>query len=1441
MASKISENNMENLEDIEKQFAVKVVQDAQEYWNMLTKIKGSTLQLTKIDDEIYNHFITTFPEYASAESVSLINEDKIKSPEGKIKWRDFMMSYEDKINDFNFGTLLRTDASKEYEEKNTIFVPKIQFYTIEIARNQHALNDWVYEIHLMIINVSLWLKISKKHSNTWQSTDQRSVNNEKKIRSDASFLNLFDFIKKSDIFILFFAFIMSIINGLFAPFMTFLLGRLFNVFSLISLKKITEKEFEHQTSLYILFFLLLALVSFFGGWLFLTLWHIFAEMQIIRVRKHLFYGFASKEIEWYDACQKGIAGFVSRCETDIESFQFALSNALGRILCSFVTFIVSLFLAFWYSWKLTLVILASLPIVVFIAIITSYFIQPSIYSEKEVLSQVATLIDQAIVNMPIIKVFNAQHYEFQKFSNFVLKSSRSVRYWKKIYAIQQSVVRFVILSMFIQGFWYGSHLVISKEVSVGNVLTVFWACLMVSFSIQTIVQYLVYIEGGKISGFDLRNAFKENTKKTLSNSHNCLSPGKCIGSIIYDSVSFSYPLRPEKMILKNVSMIFPEGKTTFVVGASGSGKSTLAALLIRIYEANIGSIYIDNIDIKLLDVNWIRNNVTLVQQPVIFNETLKLNITMSKSSPDLVDISEIKNASRMAMLEEIIFGLSDGYNTKLGINGLSLSDGQMQRVSMARARLRDTSILILDESTSSLDYINRSLIYDAVRFWRRNKTTIIITHDISQIEGSDYLYVMSEGSVVEKGFKKTLLENKKGVFFNMSLQNEKTKNSFSQKENNFPENKSKNSSIESSSNNKSSINSIIPKSLETRLGVDEKFLLNSANIIVENRKNFANVRTLVTSSKTFDLVSKKNSFRKKIFLLDISLWNILKDNWKYLNKRVFLILGLLSCIGNGVATPLFSYTLSRLLSLFFSSKNASEMRKSSLKWSMVILGVSFFDSLTLYLKVLFFELSSDYMITNIRLKLYKNILFQNISYFSEKQFSNENIIRIIINEVESIRSIFGSITGNILIAIIIVCLGVIWSFVIAWKLTIITVILLPLLYISTHYHSYISSIWERKYKEENINASSILYEFTGNIFTVKALLLNSFFEQKFISSVENIFAKGIKKAIYIGFGYGLMEILLFYSGMKFILKKVYTPITVLTIFSLIMFSIITASQFFSIVPYYNKIKKASDDINKLFNTARKNAEDEGSLTVPLNGQIIFKNVTFSYGYSDVQVLKNINLEIENNEKVALVGLSGSGKSTIISLIQKLYQIQRGVITINGYNISSIKTKWLRNHIAVVRQTPMLFNMTIEQNIAYGLESFHRSDVRKAAQKAAIDDFIMQLPNGYDTMLADYGKGLSTGQAQRISLARAFIRKPRILILDECTSALDPLCALSIQNIIKNITNITIIIVTHSKKMMKLADRIVLLKNGQIAEMGTYSELINMKKDFWTLIKKGHWT
>ncbi|KAK7206743.1 DUF757 domain-containing protein [Myxozyma melibiosi] len=143
--SNFDAENADNLEDIEKQFAVMAVTQAQTYWNLLCSLKGSTLRLTKLDDDIYNHLITDFPEYSTAASVKKINESDMKNHKGKERWRKFMNTYEKTVNDYNFGSLLRTDSDAEYEQDTTIFVPRIQFLAIEIARNKHGLNDWVYE------------------------------------------------------------------------------------------------------------------------------------------------------------------------------------------------------------------------------------------------------------------------------------------------------------------------------------------------------------------------------------------------------------------------------------------------------------------------------------------------------------------------------------------------------------------------------------------------------------------------------------------------------------------------------------------------------------------------------------------------------------------------------------------------------------------------------------------------------------------------------------------------------------------------------------------------------------------------------------------------------------------------------------------------------------------------------------------------------------------------------------------------------------------------------------------------------------------------------------------------------------------------------------------------------------------------------------------------
>jgi ATP-binding cassette subfamily B (MDR/TAP) protein 1 len=215
--------------------------------------------------------------------------------------------------------------------------------------------------------------------------------------------------------------------------------------------------------------------------------------------------------------------------------------------------------------------------------------------------------------------------------------------------------------------------------------------------------------------------------------------------------------------MRNVSLFFPAGETTFVIGKSGSGKSTLGQLLVRFYQPTSGQILLDGLPIEEIDIKWLRDNVTLVEQhSVLFNDTIQQNIALSK--PDsIVSLKEIEDAIKFAMLDPIIDDLPNGMATKLGMKGSSLSGGQKQRMALARAKVRDTPVLILDGSTNALDYITRGIVLQAIREWREGKTTIVITHYISQIQADDFLYLMENAHMVQEGYREEL-EAKYGAF-----------------------------------------------------------------------------------------------------------------------------------------------------------------------------------------------------------------------------------------------------------------------------------------------------------------------------------------------------------------------------------------------------------------------------------------------------------------------------------------------------------------------------------------------------------------------------------------------------------------------------------------------------------------------------------------------------
>jgi len=272
----------------------------------------------------------------------------------------------------------------------------------------------------------------------------------------------------------------------------------------------------------------------------------------------------------------------------------------------------------------------------------------------------------------------------------------------------------------------------------------------------------------------------------------------------------------------------------------------------------------------------------------------------------------------------------------------------------------------------------------------------------------------------------------------------------------------------------------------------------------------------------------------------------------------------------------------------------------------------------------------------------------------------------------------------------------------------------------------------------------------------------------------------------------------------------------------------------SSIAYIQKSSISQDRINDILNSDEKIFEAENPQALDeIKTGVSLENVTFKY--KDVDVIKDVSFEIPKGKKIALVGESGSGKSTLADLVARFYDIKSGEISYDGIPVDQLKTDDLRKHIGIVSQESILFNDTVANNIAFGMENPKREDVISAAKIANAHEFISQLDNGYDTNIGEQGNKLSGGQKQRVSIARAIFKNPSLLILDEATSALDTESEVLVQEALEHLLDgRTSLVIAHRLSTIRNADNIIVLSKGKIAETGTHDELMQLKGIYYKL-------
>ncbi|CAK4713348.1 hypothetical protein LEN26_015218 [Aphanomyces euteiches] len=1123
-----------------------------------------------------------------------------------------------------------------------------------------------------------------------------------------------------------------------------------------------------------------------------------ASRQGKRIKQEYIRAILRQEIGWFDINNP------MQLATKVADTTLIIQDGMGRKIGDGINFLAmgigGIVIGIVKGWKLALALLGFTPLIAIAAFFMVKTLTTAVQESVAAYGAAGGIAEESLSNIRTVQMFNSMTSFVDKYKTALLATEKAGIKKGIAVGVGTGAMFGMIFMTYAFGMWYGAVQVATDQLTEpictsncydgGRVLIVFFTIIMSAMALGQAGPSIQALFSARAAAAIVFEMIERESKVDATSEVGAVLP-TVEGDISLERINFRYPARPDVQVCKGYSLHIKAGEKVALVGPSGSGKSTIVSFLERYYDPLDGVVRLDGHDLKTLNVKWLRAQIGLVgQEPSLFSCSIADNIRYGKPGATL---EEVHDAARQANAYDFIMGFPNGFDTEVGERGAQLSGGQKQRIAIARAIIKNPAVLLLDEATSALDTESERIVQESLDalLATRKRTTIIIAHRLSTIRDADRIVVLSQGRVVEEGSHDELMALEDGQYKKLvEAQNRPAPSS--------------------------------PTKASSKNGDFELETIDVGNGAAEQKGT--------TSGDT----DEKAVVSAEVQVKNVSLSRIWKLNAPEIG---YMILGSVGAVINGAVFPVWGLLLTNVTVLFFRKDlTADGMKDEAVKWSCAFVGLGVAFTIAVSIQNYGFAVSAERLTRRLREMGYSAMVHQDISWF-DKQTSGA-LTTMLATDTAIIQAMTSESLncGFVNLTTLAVAFGI--GFYYSWQMTLALIGVFPILGAASFVQMQMMSGHNKKLNDGDIKAGALLSEAINSIRTVASFTLEKILHEQYEGHLSLSASKDVKTGVAGGTGFGLSQGVMFFAVAflfwfgGWLITHNYVDFKgmfmVMMAIMLSSFGVGLAAQNMS------DSAKAKDAASRLFETIDRLppidcSKTEGETLPQVRGDIEFCQLKFAYPSRPHDLIYNgYSLKIPSGATCALVGASGCGKSTAIGLLERFYDPIEGRVLLDGVDIRTLNVQWLRQHISLVGQEPVLFAGTIADNIGGGKVGATLFEVQEAAKMANAHDFIMQFPDGYSTQVGDRGVQVSGGQKQRIAIARAILRDPEVLLLDEATSALDNESERIVQASLDALLALkrrTTIIVAHRLSTIRNADIIAVTADGKIVEQGTHDELM----------------